>query len=72
METIFEIVVVTIFSFVGAFCRWIFCLCKKPYKYFKDKDPYFNGMLGLGITTLIITLLVKYITAIEAVLIIKK
>jgi hypothetical protein len=54
MDFVFETIFYVIFSFIGAFFRWIFFLCKKPYSYYMNQDTYTNGVLGVLITTLII------------------
>jgi len=54
MDFIFEIIIYSLFSFVGAFYRWIFFLCKKPYSYYINQDSYTNGVFGMIITVLII------------------
>lgn len=55
MDFIFETILYSLFSFIGAFFRWIFFLCRKPYSYYMNQDTYTNGVLGVLITTFIIT-----------------
>ena len=60
LEVIYTVIVEVIFSFVGAFFRWIFFLCRKPFEYYCDtgNDTY-NSLLGMVITIGVIALIYK-------------
>ncbi len=59
IEIIFKTIVLTTFSFIGAFYRWLFFLGKKPYGYLKNDNPYFNGSLGVFISGMFV-LFIRY------------
>ena len=62
-DFIIEIVIGVVFSYVGAFYRWLFFLGRKPYKHLNDQNTYFNGTLGITVTVFIILGVKHYISS---------
>ena len=58
LEILAEVLILMIFRYPGAFLRWVFTGCRRPFKEVLAEDAYTNGTIGLVVIASIIAWIV--------------